>query len=148
MKFTLSWLKDHINTTADISIIESTLTNIGLEVEKIEDRLFLTTEGGIEIPVPKSKLSSVEIGQKIAFGFRAEDIVPVKFGNKPQQFWDMKSKVNLAEPLGTETLIFTNLGNLFSLYLFVKPIMSSVTSICPLQCLLAPIPIVGTNLFL
>ena len=81
-------------------------------VEKIEDRLFLTTEGGIEIPVPKSKLSSVEIGQKIAFGFRAEDIVPVKFGNKPQQFWDMKSKVNLAEPLGTETLIFTNLGNI------------------------------------
>ena len=81
-------------------------------VEKIEDRLFLTTEGGMEIPVPKSKLSSVEIGQKIAFGFRAEDIVPVKFGNKPQQFWDMKSKVNLAEPLGTETLIFTNLGNI------------------------------------
>ena len=83
-----------------------------IEEISIEDRLFLKTEGGIKIPVPKSKLSSVEIGQKIAFGFRAEDIVPVKFGNKPQQFWDMKSKVNLAEPLGTETLIFTNLGNI------------------------------------
>ena len=85
---------------------------IDSNVEKIEDRIFLTTEDGIQIPVPKLKLSSVEIGQKISFGFRAEDIVPVKFGNKPLQFWDMKSKVNLAEPLGTETLIFTNLGNI------------------------------------
>ena len=38
MKFTLSWLKDHLDTTADIQTIENTLTNIGLEVELVEDK--------------------------------------------------------------------------------------------------------------
>ena len=38
MKFTLSWLKEHIETSADLSSIESTLNSIGLEVEKIEDK--------------------------------------------------------------------------------------------------------------
>jgi len=38
MKFTLSWLKDHLETTADLSTIINTLTRIGLEVEGVEDR--------------------------------------------------------------------------------------------------------------
>ncbi len=38
MKLTLSWLREHLNTDADIKVIETTLTNIGLEVESIEDR--------------------------------------------------------------------------------------------------------------
>ena len=84
---------------------------IASTIEKNEDKLFFKTNDGLQIPVPESKVSSVVVGQKVSFGFRAEDIVPIKFGNKPQQCWDMKSKVNLAEPLGTETLIFTNLGD-------------------------------------
>ena len=38
MKFTLSWLKDHLNTSAELSVIADTLTNIGLEVEHIENK--------------------------------------------------------------------------------------------------------------
>jgi phenylalanyl-tRNA synthetase beta chain len=38
MKFTLSWLKDHLDTTADVAAIADTLTMLGLEVESIEDR--------------------------------------------------------------------------------------------------------------
>src|SRR6478735_1190774 len=38
MKFTLSWLKDHLDTTASLDEIAETLTRIGLEVEGIEDR--------------------------------------------------------------------------------------------------------------
>ena len=38
MKFTLSWLKDHIETNSDLAIISNTLTNIGLEVEHIENK--------------------------------------------------------------------------------------------------------------
>ena len=38
MKFTLSWLQEHLDTKADIKIIGNTLTNIGLEVESIQDR--------------------------------------------------------------------------------------------------------------
>jgi phenylalanyl-tRNA synthetase beta chain len=38
MKFTLSWLKDHLETDASAQTIAETLTRIGLEVESIEDR--------------------------------------------------------------------------------------------------------------
>ncbi len=38
MKFTFSWLKKFLDTTADIETIATTLTELGLEVEKIIDR--------------------------------------------------------------------------------------------------------------
>ena len=38
MKFTLSWLKDHLDTNAGLDEIAETLTKIGLEVESIEDQ--------------------------------------------------------------------------------------------------------------
>ncbi len=38
MKFTLSWLKDHLETDADLETITDTLTALGLEVEDVEDR--------------------------------------------------------------------------------------------------------------
>jgi phenylalanyl-tRNA synthetase beta chain len=38
MKFTLSWLKDHLNTNASLSEITDALTAIGLEVEDVQDR--------------------------------------------------------------------------------------------------------------
>jgi phenylalanyl-tRNA synthetase beta chain len=38
MKFTLSWLKDHLDTTASVDEITYALTDLGLEVEGVEDR--------------------------------------------------------------------------------------------------------------
>ncbi|MGH1569330.1 phenylalanine--tRNA ligase subunit beta [Methylobacterium sp. P31] len=38
MKFTLSWLKDHLDTEASLDTIAETLTRIGLEVEGLEDK--------------------------------------------------------------------------------------------------------------
>ena len=38
MKFTLDWLKDHLDTSADLTTITDTLTNIGLEIENVEDK--------------------------------------------------------------------------------------------------------------
>ena len=38
MKFTLSWLKDHLDTDASVEKIADTLTHIGLEVESIHDK--------------------------------------------------------------------------------------------------------------
>ena len=38
MKFTLSWLKDHLETDASLDDIVETLTRIGLEVEAVDDR--------------------------------------------------------------------------------------------------------------
>ena len=37
MKFTLSWLKDHLETDASVDAIAEALTDLGLEVEGIED---------------------------------------------------------------------------------------------------------------
>ncbi|WP_135450904.1 phenylalanine--tRNA ligase subunit beta [Tabrizicola caldifontis] len=37
MKFTLSWLKDHLDTEASVAAIAEALTDLGLEVEGIED---------------------------------------------------------------------------------------------------------------
>ena len=37
MKFTLSWLKDHLDTTASLDEIVDTLTRIGLEVEHVDN---------------------------------------------------------------------------------------------------------------
>ncbi|MEM7643928.1 MAG: phenylalanine--tRNA ligase subunit beta, partial [Pseudomonadota bacterium] len=38
MKFTLSWLKRHLETDASVDEIAEALTDLGLEVEGIEDR--------------------------------------------------------------------------------------------------------------
>jgi phenylalanyl-tRNA synthetase beta chain len=38
MKFTLSWLKTHLETDATLEQITDTLTRIGLELEDVEDR--------------------------------------------------------------------------------------------------------------
>jgi phenylalanyl-tRNA synthetase beta chain len=38
MKFTLSWLKDHLDTDASVEKIADTLTHIGLEVESVQDK--------------------------------------------------------------------------------------------------------------
>ena len=35
MKFTLSWLKEHLDTNASVAEIAETLTKIGLEVEEV-----------------------------------------------------------------------------------------------------------------
>ena len=38
MKFTLSWLKDHLDTDATLAEITEALTMIGLEVEAVDDK--------------------------------------------------------------------------------------------------------------
>src|SRR6516225_673126 len=37
MKFTLSWLKDHLDTSASLTEIVEALTRVGLEVESVDD---------------------------------------------------------------------------------------------------------------
>ncbi len=35
MKFTLSWLRDHLDTDAPLGVITDALTRIGLELEEV-----------------------------------------------------------------------------------------------------------------
>jgi len=52
MKFTLSWLKDHLDTTASVDEITDALTDLGLEVEGVEN--------------PGAKLADFTIGKVIS----------------------------------------------------------------------------------
>ena len=54
MKFTLSWLKEHLDTDADVATVAETLTRIGLEVEGVED--------------PAAKLAAFTIAEVLTAG--------------------------------------------------------------------------------
>jgi len=54
MKFTLSWLKEHLDTTATLDQISVALTSVGLEVEGLEDR------GAVYAPFKTAKVVSAE----------------------------------------------------------------------------------------
>ena len=48
MKFTLSWLKSHLETDATLDEITYALTDLGLEVEGVEDRELFCSSGILE----------------------------------------------------------------------------------------------------
>jgi len=54
MKFTLSWLKEHLETTASLAEIAARLTDLGLEVESVTDR------GALLAPFVIARIESAE----------------------------------------------------------------------------------------
>lgn len=67
--------------------------------------------GGITVPVPVSARGGLRVGQEVQFGFRADNLMPVghaveEAGQKAQ----LRLTVTLTEPLGTETLLFTEIA--------------------------------------
>ncbi|HWL47866.1 MAG TPA: phenylalanine--tRNA ligase subunit beta, partial [Sphingomonadaceae bacterium] len=70
MKFTLSWLREHLATEAPLETIVETLTRIGLEVEGVEDRaaqlgaftIARVLEAGPHPQADKLQLLSVDTG--------------------------------------------------------------------------------------
>ena len=48
MKFTISWLKEYLETDATLGQIAEKLTDIGLEVEGVEDELLLLDVDGVD----------------------------------------------------------------------------------------------------
>src|SRR6201988_160962 len=54
MKFTLSWLREHLDTDASVDALADKLTMIGLEVEKLDDKAKLLA------PFPIAKVISAE----------------------------------------------------------------------------------------
>ena len=54
MKFTLSWLRDHLDTEASLATLLTTLNRIGLEVENVTDR------GAALVPFRTARIMSAE----------------------------------------------------------------------------------------
>ena len=69
MKFTLAWLKEHLDTDAPLGEIVDKLTMIGLEVERVEDKATLLApfviarvdRGRSSIPMPTGCASAWSI---------------------------------------------------------------------------------------
>jgi multiple sugar transport system ATP-binding protein len=67
--------------------------------------------GNLSVPVPSARYG-VELveGRRVWAGLRAEDLVPVGHGVRPKNAVTISGAVNLAEMLGSETLLFGVLG--------------------------------------
>jgi len=66
VKFTLSWLKDHLDTTAGVAEIADTLTDLGLEVEEVSnpaDRLGAFTVGHVRKAEPHPDADRLRVCQ-------------------------------------------------------------------------------------
>ncbi|MDE9449969.1 sn-glycerol-3-phosphate ABC transporter ATP-binding protein UgpC [Aliiroseovarius sp. Z3] len=67
--------------------------------------------GGLSVPVPAAARGLISDGQHVKFGFRADNLMPV--GHSVQEEGekaDLELKVTLTEPLGTETVLFTEIA--------------------------------------
>jgi multiple sugar transport system ATP-binding protein len=67
--------------------------------------------GGISVPVPVNARGKVDNGQEVKFGFRADNLMPVGHSIEEKgEKADLELTVLLTEPLGTETILFTNVA--------------------------------------
>ncbi|WP_434054762.1 MAG: sn-glycerol-3-phosphate ABC transporter ATP-binding protein UgpC [Roseibium sp.] len=71
----------------------------------------IAVEGGLEIAVPDHFAGKVTNGQDVILGFRSDNLMPTGH-TMPMQggFTEFDMKVDLSEPLGTETLLFGSLA--------------------------------------
>ncbi len=66
---------------------------------------------GSAVPLPARLAGRVSDGQEVTFGIRPDDLTPVGHGiHEARETTDMELQIDLAELLGTETLIYTTLA--------------------------------------
>ncbi len=66
--------------------------------------------GGVEVPVPADRFRLPAADTPVVLGIRPEDIVPDGHGTRPPLGADFEARVNFAEMLGNESLLFADLG--------------------------------------
>ncbi len=77
----------------------------------VSDDKTIALVGGVSVPVPQAAQGLLQKGQKVQFGFRADNLMPV--GHAVQEDGTkvtLRLAVTLTEPLGTETVLFTEIG--------------------------------------
>ncbi|KRB59478.1 sugar ABC transporter ATP-binding protein [Rhizobium sp. Root708] len=86
---------------------------MNLKDAEIADRQ-VVFENGDRLPIPARFRDRVSVGQKITFGLRPDDLYPTGHGLHSGHEADVHSQdlpVTLTEPLGNETLVFSDFGN-------------------------------------
>jgi multiple sugar transport system ATP-binding protein len=76
----------------------------------VEEGGALRIGGAAPVPLPADRFPALEPGRPAILGIRAEDLVPRGHGQEPNRFFDYSAAVSFAEPLGSETLLVTELG--------------------------------------
>lgn len=73
------------------------------------DRIVL--QGSVEVAVPDRFRDKTHDGQEVILGFRADNLMPVGHAMPMQgAHAELDMEVNLSEPLGTESLLFTSIA--------------------------------------
>jgi len=76
----------------------------------VGDRDTLRLPGGVPLPLPPDRFRRIEPGTSVTLGVRAEDVVPQGQADEASRLWRFSAPVNLAEPLGSETLLIISIG--------------------------------------
>jgi multiple sugar transport system ATP-binding protein len=81
-----------------------------IEAEVVADNN-IQFSSGLVLPLPEHAQKKVDVGQQVIFGFRADSLMPQGHSVLQEgQQADVDLTVNLSEPLGTETLLFTEIA--------------------------------------
>lgn len=81
-------------------------------IEAVVKGKTLVTRGGPILPIPLSARGLLQDGQAVTFGFRADDLTPVGHGVKDEgEVASFKLQIDLSEPLGAETLLYSRFGD-------------------------------------
>ncbi|MCT7376995.1 ABC transporter ATP-binding protein [Chelativorans salis] len=82
---------------------------MNLQEATVEDGK-LVFAGGATLPLPRQFHDKVEAGRKVVFGLRPDDLYPTGHGihsGEQAEVHEVEKAVTLTEPLGNETLVFT-----------------------------------------
>ena len=78
-------------------------------VENSNGRVLQVSDGW-QLPVPQRLSQAAETGREVVVGLRSDDLVPQGHGLPPEEKCSFESRVTIAEPLGSETLLFIEFG--------------------------------------
>jgi len=65
---------------------------------------------GTRLPMPRGRFRPITPGRSLTLGIRAEDMSPKGQGHETSYSWEFSGVVNFSEPLGSETLLITELS--------------------------------------
>ncbi len=81
------------------------------DIVKKNGKIYFELDKDVLMPCPESKVNLLSQKDKAIIGIRSEDISPSISNNTTDDLWNFEKKIELAEPLGTETQLFIKLKN-------------------------------------